>query len=687
MTLRLGDINGIQTGQQVTVWELLAVHDTEGAAESSFAFVGLNGDVDQEYRFVARTVNGGGGTDLYLQPNADAGANYATEFATSRYTGIGGTGGLSVASLGTTGDIADIDALIHAASGQYRGSVSMFSVQPGAGSYDAGVVGAYWSNTTDNITSLVVIQRTGSNYIGVGSHFELWVKRVLTLGQQGQNPGTATVMQLVAEHDTPAGGETSFSFTGLAGDVDIEYEIRGRWMTGSGGDDGVWAQLNGDTNTAHYSRRLMQGKNTATPGSFQSSTQTGLFLAEQQDAGSGGNFRAHLFAKSGEPRYLVSVHATGDGGSNNFEELAGGAWTNTTDPITSITILCSVSGNIAAGSHFELWARRAVQVGVPVSNPVQTATIMQLIQSYTVPAGSPVSSYTFAGLNGDGDVRYILKARLLNATGDDSMVVQPNGDATGAHYLWGSMFGAAGSAGASDAAAPATGGFLGNETYTAAGDSDLQMEIYAKSGVNRFAVAHYGTFTSVPHAQLATRATVWKNTADPITSLVVTGYSGTAFMGPGTVLELWAERTVSFPIAGQNGTAIRRSFKGSGTGDYTVAATTPADVDATLLKYVVTIPVGWKLSVDIWATLDVTIGANVFLAIADGGTPIAQTEESLGQGAENFWPIAWGCDIDGDGLSHTITMQAAYTSGTGAKIRNSTVLIAPRMRCVLAPAN
>jgi hypothetical protein len=129
--------------------------------------------------------------------------------------------------------------------------------------------------------------------------------------------------------------------------------------------------------------------------------------------------------------------------------------------------------------------------------------------------------------------------------------------------------------------------------------------------------------------------------------------------------------------------------EGSNAGDYTTSSSGLANVDGTNLSFTVTIPLGWKLLVMVTGTEGFTgsHAAAMLLAIADGGTPVTQhTQEFSAGGSPAAQPFALNWIINGDGASHTVTLQWASPGSNAAVMRNSSGNI-PVMTFMLTPSN
>jgi len=178
-------------GSSITVWAKIAEHDTVGAAEASFTWSGLDGDADVEYMILGRMVSDGTSDLVYVQPNADATAGHYT---TAEDYSVGGTpaGGAVVSDVGMelcssstdSGTAGTFKMLLSAKSGYKRSSSTQWSRGATAtGRLFVMNSSGEWTDTAANITSLKVITSAGGAHIGIGSHFELWALRPMTVGQ------------------------------------------------------------------------------------------------------------------------------------------------------------------------------------------------------------------------------------------------------------------------------------------------------------------------------------------------------------------------------------------------------------------------------------------------------------------------------------------------------------------------
>ena len=200
-----------------------------------------------------------------------------------------------------------------------------------------------WSNTADNITSLVASSQT--NGFGVGSRIDLY-KRVQTTS--GSSSGG---MWTLVERWEPSEAANSHTFSGLNGDSDRRYMIVSN-VVANGATGQYFARLNNDA-AGNYSARAFDGYGAST---FENDRQTwtGICIGYTGDADQTADV-AHIWAKSGRYRFcqIDSMRIA----SNLAQEIGrfGVVWANTADNITSLVLAAPGGGNFGVGSYVELW--------------------------------------------------------------------------------------------------------------------------------------------------------------------------------------------------------------------------------------------------------------------------------------------------------------------------------------------
>ncbi len=168
------------------------------------------------------------------------------------------------------------------------------------------------------------------------------------------------------------------------------------------------------------------------------------------------------------------------------------------------------------------------------------STVMALIDSVDV--GTAKTTHTFSSLDGDVDLNYIIKARIVNAlAGTNIVYCRPNNDSTTSNYAYQNLQGATSTA---SAAQVTTGsGVAGIEVCATRGSGlatkchielDAEDSAYRLAFVNRAELSAAGTVNF-----FAPSCYLWDATGN-ITSIVITG--PTDVLGVGTRIELWAIR-------------------------------------------------------------------------------------------------------------------------------------------------
>ena len=167
-------------------WKQIYTHTVTGAAETSITIPDLHGDVDLVYKLEARIVNGYNGTsDTGVKLNNDGAANYGVQnlYGTSTSTGAGRTnpGNMVISHNTALGHITQSSMIIQAKSGYVRTAINEIAYDIATTAVDLiGLYGFSWNNTSDEITSLVVLADQ-ANGLGIGSQITLWARATLTV--------------------------------------------------------------------------------------------------------------------------------------------------------------------------------------------------------------------------------------------------------------------------------------------------------------------------------------------------------------------------------------------------------------------------------------------------------------------------------------------------------------------------
>lgn len=214
----------------------------------------------------------------------------------------------------------------------------------------------------------------------------------------------------LVERWVPTSASTGYTFTGLNGDRDRRYKIVFSGI-GASSNNYVGIRLNGD-NGSNYN--MARGEN----GSYVQLNNDTDIIATYLYIGDIGIGEIDVYTISGQKRQFTVLGGYYENPTYRHR-MSYGAWNNTTDNITSITIQGRSSNIIGIGSYAELWRLKQ-------NNQIFSGE-WSLVERWEPTVAS--TSYTFSGLNGDRDRRYKIEFRLLNSSGLGSYIyMQLNGD-------------------------------------------------------------------------------------------------------------------------------------------------------------------------------------------------------------------------------------------------------------------
>jgi len=340
---------------------------------------------------------------------------------------------------------------------------------------------------------------------------------------------------------------TSYTISGLNGDVDEEYRLVSRIVNGYNGGVNFRLRLNEDTGD-NYGYQYLKAENTTVSAArvvggefaFPSyiATLNGIAFAE-----------GILIAKSGVVRTLITNDVRSIVGTTiNSVAIYGQSWNNTVDNITTMTIKATDADGLGTGTHLLLFKKTLT--GLVATSGIKTGKlnvkgnincgVMQKIYDSTLAAA--VTSVTISGLNGDVDTIYELKVRTINqynGTNEMSLLCNSDGGANyGQQFLEG--------ANTTISVARYTGQprlILDYNNDTAQNQIDMyDILLFAKSGYIRPAIigGAIGISTTTVANSCLTGG-VWNNTADAITSITLQSLRAGG-LGIGTHIELFALR-------------------------------------------------------------------------------------------------------------------------------------------------
>lgn len=344
------------------LWEVVEDSGELSSAVTTYTFSNLTGDTDVEYKLICRFVGIGTSTTYYLQPNAD------TTTSNYGYQRIRGTSTTADASRATTTTgmilgnapanyVGFSETTLYAKSGQERTGITLTTDMNGTTVTDITQYDTVWSNTANEITSLVVRSTTASA-IGIGSRLILLKRTNITSGvktgtidPQGTIYG---VWEKIDEHEVTGSAETSHTFSSLTGNTDVLYKIIFRGVQGHSGSSTYAIRPNNDSGT-NYGDQYLYGSN-ATVSAARNTARNRIAMGSISTLNYLMQSEVLIYAKSGYER-TVLVKSSYDitGTTVNNAILYGTSWNNTADEITSLVVYGDDTSALGVGTHIELW--------------------------------------------------------------------------------------------------------------------------------------------------------------------------------------------------------------------------------------------------------------------------------------------------------------------------------------------
>lgn len=278
-------------------------------------------------------------------------------------------------------------------------------------------------------------------------------------------------------------------------------------------------QINGDTGN-NYGRRGIQAVNTTTSDYSGNSGSRMYFEDTGSATGRTALVVANMYAKSGAVRLVNSLCVSDINGTTVTRLIsAAHVWNNTADNIVSLSF---PTGNCGVGSRVIILKTNNFTNGTPtgiITTPYIKGAWVRVGSSIL---GSPASSITFSGLDGDRDVLYYLSAQYKipsGASGYPAFRARLNND-SGGNYGIQNLRGASTTvSGYRDGAMTHIGGMAygaqaNNYAYA-------NLLIFAKSGFVRPAIGQFSqnlNGTTVEAIDIS--GGVWNDTSNNITSIV-----------------------------------------------------------------------------------------------------------------------------------------------------------------------
>jgi hypothetical protein len=338
----------------------------------------------------------------------------------------------------------------------------------------------------------------------------------------GANPsGTGTVIYNTIQM-SESGPETSIS-TGniLNGDEDGWYTIIVRHVNGATGA-ALGVQFNADTGTSYGYRGI--NSYSTTVEDWAGTGATSCRIEPTSPASGICQFSiSRVYAKSGSVR-LVSTLSTGGltGTTVNTISSSGSVWNNTADNIVSAQFTTGQANGFGIGSRIIILKPNNFTNGTPtgvINTPYIQGSWVRLPGSGVV--ASDTTSVTITA-DGDRDVLYMISAEIVNNSGSNpSYFFRPNNVSTNTVYGYQYFQGASTTVNADRATTGITGidfAYANNGTVTRS-----NVLLFAKSGFIRPAlISRSNTISGTTVTNVACFGFSWNNTADNITSLVIT---------------------------------------------------------------------------------------------------------------------------------------------------------------------
>lgn len=325
---------------------------------------------------------------------------------------------------------------------------------------------------------------------------------------------------------------TSYAFSNLTGDTTGKYQLISR-MIGNNSATSLDMTFNSDTST-NYGEQYIRGQNT-TGSANRNTGQSSIIEVCRPSASLTKSFSlCDINASSGEERTVnvLTLRETSTTTCGAIQQKTG-AWSNTADEITSITLTANTSSGIGIGSRFILLELVDASDGMKYGDMTVNGSLEGCWERiYTETLGSTSTSITASGLDGDNDVIYLVNYYAVGALAN-TIFLRPNND-SGSNY--GEQYLGGNSSTVSAARTTPTAFQIGHTD-----GSDLSMGsflIYAKSGYERTLIGSYDRdVASKTIDDIRLLGNSWNNTGDNITSLVMTGTASA--LGSGTVLDVY----------------------------------------------------------------------------------------------------------------------------------------------------
>lgn len=556
-------------------WAIVYDSGEISSAQTSITISGLNGNVDEEYVLISRIINGYSGIcGVTLHPNNDTVTNYGWQYfaginATASAARTTATGIFRVGYATVLNNISLSTITLRAKSGFVRTTINE-SIEDISGTTVTQVLswGNSWNNTSDNITSLVILA-SQTNGLGIGSRIILLKKVTNSTGLKtgslevqgkiygvwqkvyentvGENEGIGGAYdKLICSFDGVDGATTFTAETGqtvtFAGTAQLDtaqskfggaallLDGTGDYVTISDSDN--WTFGTGDFTIDCWAYWAAVGAGDFTLWSQWKTGQEAWWLRYSSNTlYLGINNVANAYSVSWTPTVSTWYHIALVRYGSSVKIYIDGVSIVTFD-FTGVDIAASTGllyiGAIEAGSGYEF------------NGSIDELRISKGIAKWTANFTPPTSAYgvtskTISGLNGNTDVLYRLVTRVVNGfSGTATYSFRLNNDSA-TNYGYQDVYGDNVTAGA--VRSTQTGiQFSSNSTLNYI--SFAETLLYVKSGYVRTAIiksCYNISGTTVGVIKLSGHS--YNNTTNNITSMVVSS-DQTNGLGIGTFIRL-----------------------------------------------------------------------------------------------------------------------------------------------------
>ena len=296
----------------------------------------LDGDRDGQYRILWDADNGGGGSIMGMQINADAGTSYSDQELQNNGGTVSAQARVSATEIILQqGEDQKAEAVINAETGQKR--LIDVSSSKFTGAFQQ--LRHYWlySNSGTNITSLRFVARAGSSTVYTG-RVKVYRKKKVSV------PSDTLPFRIRKETSFSGDFTAGVDFTGLKGNDVLMYKLEWEAITSANVAQNMEFQINNDSGASAYTRQKIDGN-----GSTVATTGTGndskISTATMGRSGEPHKFTAYIYpnATGADRPMLIEYFRAEDVGGVLFTHREFATWNNSTDEITSIKVFTTNS--------------------------------------------------------------------------------------------------------------------------------------------------------------------------------------------------------------------------------------------------------------------------------------------------------------------------------------------------------